>query len=197
MKRENKMDDDKKKDAERKPVFSFDLDDKSKEEPVDEHDKIAKRIDDIIEHRKGSSSSAEEQARRYEEVLNNPPEPGYDELEYFEAVDDDGNMHTALVDPDDGDTIAKTKDGEEDKVHLLEPLLVLDLYTLFSGQLAEASMDVVPMLMDEKVQIEMNERKEYKPEKPKKDLSNWYWVLYVIIFVPMIIVGLAWLTGIW
>ncbi len=173
--------------------FNFNLGD-SKEKPSvsdDEHKKAVEHLDKIM----GSSSSSEEQSRRYEEVLNDPPEKGFNEVEVYKAMDSDDNLCGAIKDPE-GDAIAKI-DGEDVKVTLIEPLIKFDLFELFEGQLSEASIDVVPHLMDEKVQIEMNERKEYKPEKAKKDLSNYYWVLYLVMFLPMIIIGLLWLGGIW
>lgn len=174
--------------------FNFNLEktnDKPKEEE-DGHSKAVAKLDAIM----GSSSSSDEQTRRYEEVLNNPPEKGKNEVEVYKAIDEDGNLYNAIVNPDDGDVAAKI-DGKDVKVTLIDPLIKFDLFELFEGQLSEASIDVVPHLMSEKVQIEMDERKEYKPEKAKKDLSNYYWVLYLLMFLPMIIIGLVWISGIW
>lgn len=183
-------------DEKKRHDFNFNLED-SKEVKPDEHDSIEDKVDSMLELRKGSSSSSEEQARRYEEVLNDPPETDYGETKLYKAEDENGNITCALVDPVNGETTAKDEKGNEVKVSLLDPLLILDLHALFEGQLAEASMDVIPNLMDEKVQIEMNEKKEYKPEKAKRDLSDWYWVLYAVMFIPLIVIGLLFLGGIW
>ena len=173
--------------------FNFNLGDSKQEQQDDSvHSRAVENIDKII----GSSSSSEEQARRYEEVLNNPPDKDFNKVEVYKAEDEDGNLCCAIVDPENGKATARI-DGEDVKVTLINPLIKFDLFDLFEGQLSEASIDVVPHIMDEKVQIEMNERKEYKPEKAKKDLSNYYWVLYLLMFLPMIIIGLLYLGGIW
>jgi hypothetical protein len=141
-----------------------------------------------------NTSSPEEQARRFEEVLNDPPVAGYGRVELWSAKDTDGNNFVAMP-HDKGEIKAQYQDGKEVNVTLFDPLFELDLKTLFEGQLAEVPMNVIPNLMDEFGQLVSNEEKDWKPEKPKKDFTKWYWVIVGISFIPVIGLGIAMVSG--
>ena len=142
----------------------------------------------------GDPSSAEEQARRFEEVLNNPPVRDYGRVELFSARDNAGNQFLAMP-HDNGEIKAKFQDDKPVRVTLYDPLFEVDLYDLFKGQLAEAPMNVIPNLIDEKCQIVANENKDWRPEKPKRDWTSYYWVIVGISFIPMALVGVAIISG--
>lgn len=143
-----------------------------------------------------NSSSPEEQARRFEEVLNNPPVKGYGHLEVWSAKDEAGNDLVAMP-HENGEINAQYQDGKEVKVTLYDPLFEMDLKTLFEGQLAEVPMNVIPNLMDEFGQLVSNEEKDWKPEKAKRDMTHWYWIIVGLSFIPLIVVGVMVVTGTW
>lgn len=143
-----------------------------------------------------NSSSPEEQARRFEEVLNDPPVKGYGNVEVWSAKDKAGNDFVAMPHKD-GETHAQYQDGKEVDVTLFDPLFEIDLLSLFQGQLAEVPMNVIPNLMDEFGQLVSNEEKDWKPDKAKRDWTHWYWIIVFLSFIPMIIVGITILTGMW
>lgn len=143
-----------------------------------------------------NSSSPEEQARRFEEVFDDPPVKGFDRVELWSAKDEAGN-HFIAMPHEDGETQAQYQDGQPVDVTLYDPLFEMDLKTLFDGQLAEVPMNVIPNLMDEMGQLVANEEKDWKPDKAKRDWTNYYWIIIGLSFIPMIIVGVLMLTGAW
>ena len=141
-------------------------------------------------------SSPEEQARRFEEVLKDPPVKGYGKVELYSAKDESGNDYIAMP-HENGELDAQFQNGEKVKITLYDPLFEIDLYDLLKGQIAEAPINVIPNLIDEKCQIVANEQKDWKPEKPKRDWTRWYWAIVAVSFVPMILVGVAMFAGYW
>lgn len=179
------------------PKHDVNFDDlfKGKKEKKKEEKKAEKEVDALI--KKGDASSPEEQARRFEEVSRDPPMKGYGKCTLYHAEDNNGNVCLAMP-TDDGEATGKFAGGNEEfKVTLYDPLFEIDLFELFQGQLAETPINTIPNLIDEKVQIEMNEKQVWKPEKVKKDWTQWWWIIVAVSFIPMILVGVAMVTGMW
>lgn len=177
------------------PVFDFGMNKEEKQLTVKEEKQLAVREEEKqLIH--SNSSSPEEQARRFEEVLNDPPAKGYGNIEMWSAKDKAGNNFIAMPN-ENGEIDAQYQDGEKVKVTLYDPLFEMDLKTLFEGQLAEVPMNVIPNLMDEFGQLVSNEEKDWRPDKAKRDATHWYWVIVGLSFIPMAVVGVAIVTGMW
>lgn len=178
----------------KKRKITFDFGKETPEKKEEKKEDVEKKVDAVIEPK--DPSSPEELARRYEEVLLDPPVKDYGKVELYRAEDKEGN--TCLAMPvEDGEVTGEFEDGSEVKVTLYEPLFEIDLYTLYQGQLSETPINVIPNLIDEKVQIELGEKQIYKPEKVKKDWTQWYWIIVAASFIPMIIIGIAIISGMW
>ena len=170
--------------------FDFKLRKNSKK-PVEEPEKKESKKVEVIQR---NSSSPDEQARRFDEVLDDPPLEDHGQVELWSAKDKAGNNFVAMPN-ENGEIKAQYQDGQDVKVTLYDPLFAIDLKTLFEGQLAEVPMNVIPNLMDEYGQLVANEEKDWKPDKAKRDWTQWYWIIVGLSFIPMVIIGVMVITG--
>lgn len=136
------------------------------------HDTAIKKLDETPDTKKWDESNPLERAKKFQEVKANPPKPGYMEVKVFEGTDDNGNP---IV-------ISKSKDKEIKH----DPFFTIDLNTLITADVAACPSNVVPMLIDQAVQLVMNEKKTFKPEK-RKEMFNYWWVVMALLMIPGII----------
>jgi hypothetical protein len=138
------------------------------------HDEIADQLD-AMEIRKLDQTNPMEQARKFDMVRQNPPEPGFMKVTLEKKTDEKGLPYVESV---------STNDKGIEKRIREDPFFTIDLYSAVQANIAKCPSNVGPMLLDQQAQLIMNEKKEFKPEKRKNDFS-----LITIMLVGMSIVG--------
>lgn len=143
--------------------------DKDKDEGKDTHGRAVKKLDEL---RKLDENNPMERAIKFDMVKKYPPKPGFMKVDVFDGVDSDGNR------------IAISQSSEKTLFH--DPIMSIDLNTSIGADVAACPSNVMPMLIDEYVQIAMEEKKDYKPEKPETQF-NWWWIVFFLLMIPGII----------
>jgi hypothetical protein len=130
-------------------------------------------------------SNSSERAKEFHELKKYPPEKDFQEIKVYEAMDKKGNSFIVSE--------SKDENGKELKI-IEDPFMTIDLNTLIQADVAACPSSVMPMLVDEYVQIALAEKKEFKPEKPKKEFNYW-WILFLLMPLPMVALWLLALFG--
>ena len=157
---------------------------KSGDAGKDNHDELTSKVDSIIEPdstediKHLDESNPMERAIKFDKVKRDPPGPGYMKVELFEEKDENGNR-----------VFSKDTKGTEIK-H--DPMFTVDLKTSIDADINGCPSNVMPMLIDERVQLAMNEKKEFKPEK-RRDEFNYWWIVMGLLMVPGIILIILWI----
>lgn len=164
----------------------YNLSDELKE---DVYDRAIKKLDSINNIRNLDENNPIEHALKFNEVKKNPPKSGYMEVKCYEGKDENDNPIIISE--------SKQEDGTIKKLYH-NPFFTVDLNTAIMANIAQAPMNVVPMLIDQGQQLVMNEKKEYKPEK-RKDEFNWWWIVFILLIIigviPLIFAVLAPMLG--
>ena len=147
------------------PDYSYDkkklLDDV--QASVDKHlKKKAERDEELF--KKLDESNPVEQEMMFDMVKKNPPDPDFMRV----TVEPDG---------DDG-LVSKSSNGSIP----VDPLFVFSPYIGFKADIAKAPLNVVPMLIDEAMNVVAEEKKAHKPEK-RKDEFNWWWLVFILLIL--------------
>ena len=152
--------------------------DKSKLYPDRDKDlnDIEKHIDDI-DIKKLDENNPSENAMRFNIIKKNPPKPGYMEVEYFKAKDENGQEVCV--------TESRDKTGKLKRI-LTDPIMAIDLNILISHNIAACPNNVIPMLIDKSVQTALEEKEVFKAEKRRKDF-NWWWIVFLLIPIPAVL----------
>jgi len=153
----------------------------------DKHDEMTSKIDSLVKPnsiddiKHLDESNPMERAIKFDKVKRDPPSPGYMKVELFEEEDKNGNR---IV-------ISKDTEGTEIK-H--DPIFTVDLKTSIDADITGCPSNVMPMLIDEAVQLAMNEKKEFKPEK-RRDEFNYWWLVMGLLMLPGIILVILLFLG--
>lgn len=159
----------------------------------DIHKKIEKEVDAIEKKtiddiKQLDELNPMEQAQKFEEVKKNPP------LKDYMKVDTYSGMKTKTGEP----VVVSISHGpagtEEEKIILHDPIMSVDLNTSVKADIAACPSNVVPMIIDERLQLAADEKKEYKPEKRKPEF-NWGWILILFLLVPAIAIVILFFFG--
>ncbi len=154
------------------------------EKKVDEKFESKKTSDKIIDIKKLDEDNPMERAIKFDYVKRNPPKPGFMEVEVHEAKDDEGNRF-----------VVSESEQEETKIRMVhDPFRVVDLNTSIMADVTRCPSHVMPQLIDEYVEINMTEKKEFKPEKPKEEFRYW-WLLILILMLPGVILLILWFVA--
>lgn len=141
---------------------------------VDVHEEVVKKLDSL---RKLDEDNPMERAIKFDAVKHNPPKPGYMKVDVFEGRDED----------EDRIAISRSKNEAGEYVYIEhDPIFTIDLNTAIAADVAACPSHVMPQLIDEYVQLAMEEKKEYKPEK-RKDEFNWWWIVFFLLMTPGIL----------
>lgn len=131
------------------------------------------KIDEVLNTKNLDENNPLERAKKFVEVKKNPPKPDYMKIEVFEG-------------DDNGEPIVVSKSTDKDDTEVLiehDPFFTIDLKTLIDADVAACPSNVVPMLIDQAVQLAMNEKITFKPKK-RKDEFNWWWVVMGLLMLP-------------
>ena len=147
------------------PDYSYDkkklLDDV--QASVDKHlKKKAERDEELF--KKLDESNPVEQEMMFDMVKKNPPEPDFMRV----TVEPDG----------DGGLVSKSSNGS----FPVDPLFVFSPYIGFKADIAKAPLNVVPMLIDEAMNVVAEEKKAHKPVK-RKDDKQIGWILFLVFAI--------------
>jgi len=133
------------------------------------------KVDKLIDTKQLDESNPLERAKKFEEVKRFPPEPGYMKVELYEG---EQNGEPVVV------SKSKGPDGTGDElVYVHDPFMTIDLKTAIDADVAAVPSNTVPMLIDQSVQLAMNEKKTFKPEKRKEEF-NWWWLVFGLLCLP-------------
>lgn len=147
---------------------------KEENKNVDLHDKAKKHLD-ALGTRDLDVNNPMERALKLDKVKKNPVKPGYMKIEVYEGEDENGNR------------VAVSKSESNNKVLIHDPIRTVDLNTSIQADVAACPSNVMPMLIDEYVQMAVSEDKTFKPEKKRRDGFNWWWVVFFLMPLPGIL----------
>jgi len=151
------------------------------------HKEIERKLDKIEDEEKTITEIKQldelnplERAEKFEEIKKNPPQPGYMDVKVYGGTNKNTGEPVVV-------SISKGPKGDGDeKVILHNPIMPVDLNTSVKADIAACPSSVIPMVIDERLQLQADEKKEYKPRKRKPEF-NWGWVLILMLMVPAIV----------
>lgn len=150
--------------------YSFDEKTPSK----DAYERAKKKLDEISEVKKLDENNPLERAEKFRKVKQNPPNPDYMKVDFFEVT------------ADDGAPTVETRGGGKTFVH--DPFFSIDLNTLIESDVAAVPSNVVPMLIDQNVQLALDERNLFRREDKQSDQFRYWWILIIILIIPAVLV---------
>lgn len=159
-----------------KEMKKWDMSKVSKEtDVVDEHDKIAKKLDSLKEFEKLDEYNPLEQAMMFDTVKKHPPKPGFMEVKTDIAETEDGNIVVVSESKQEGNKIKRI-------IH--SRFHVIDLFSYLQANIAKCPMYVAPMIYDMGQKLIAEEKAAFKPEK-YKEAFNWWWLVFLaLIGIP-------------
>jgi len=151
-------------------------DEDEKQEIAQDIKDIDKRVDRILDIKKLDEENPLERAIKLDFVKKNPPKPDYMQV----------NMYKGFTENGEGFIVSEsTQKGK--KVRMLhDPYRIVDLNTSIMADVTRCPSHVMPQLIDEYVQINLAEKKEFKPEPAKEEFRYW-WLLILLMMVPGIL----------
>jgi len=150
--------------------------------PVSKKD-IGSYVDELIrKSEKLDETNPLERSKKFKLLKQNIPDPGIMKVDCYEVKDEYGVPKVI--------SISKDFNGKIQKIPI-DPFFTVDLNALLQADITSCPSSVMPMMIDEHVQIALAENKDWKPEKVKKEF-NWWWLLFFLLPVPAI---LLWLFG--
>lgn len=147
-----------------------------KQDIKEEVGKIDDKVDRVLDLKKLDEDNPMERAIKFDYLKKNPPTPGYMKV----------SMHEAFTKEGEGFVISESeqKEGILRLVH--DPYRIVDLNTSIMADVTRCPSHVIPQLIDEFVQINMQEKHEFKPEKVKEEFK-WWWLIILLMMLPGII----------
>lgn len=177
--------------------------------------------DKSVESRIEEKLIEEEEKRKQEETIHildiakNPPKPDYMKAELrgaeLKTKDEDGDDVTIPVVVLPLDRKGTTQDASElpgiptdttvfvnangDTVQVYDPIFDINLKQQFDAQVSDCASTIFPMLMDEYVQLALDEKKAWTPEKRKEEFKWWWVLILLLVIIPMLLITLTVLPG--
>jgi len=147
-------------------------------------DNIIKRNEDRLRLKRLDEANPHEQAEKFRMIKQNPPNPDFMKVEVYKGTDETGT-----------ERVFSKSTGFDGRPQWLEhdPFFVFSPYIGFMSNINKAPLNVVPMLLDEAMNVVAEEKKAFKPEK-RKDESNWSWVLFLLLCIGGTIGAIAFLA---
>lgn len=163
----------------------------SSQNETEEENKYSKLVDEKIQEwkpidkiRKLDENNPVERSIKFDNVKKHPAKKGYMKVDLVKDKDD--NIWSVSHGP--------KGDGPE-KRFKEDLFFTVDLNTAILADIAACPSNVVPMLIDQAMQLVMNEKKEFKPEKRSNEF-NWWWIVFGLCMLPgIIIVILLFMSG--
>jgi len=167
----------KKKNQKKNKRYDFTRTDTDEKQDIAEEVKnVDDKVDRILDLKKLDEDNPMERAIKFDYLKKNPPKPGYMKVSMHEASDKEGNRFIVSE--------SKQKEGILRLVH--DPYRIVDLNTSIMADVTRCPSHVMPQLIDEYVQINMQEKGEFKPEKVKEEF-RWWWLIILLMLLPSVI----------
>lgn len=147
-----------------------------KQDIKEEIENLDDKVDRVLDLKKLDEDNPMERAIKFDYLKKNPPTPGYMKVKMHEASDKDGNKFVVSE--------SEQKNGMLRLVH--DPYRIVDLNTSIMADVTRCPSHVMPQLIDEYVQINMQEKGEFKPEKVKEEF-RWWWLIILLMLLPGVI----------
>jgi len=148
---------------------------KKKEEEEPDIDEKLPKWDAVDKIRKLDENNPMERAIKFDNVRKNPPQRDYMKVDLYEKNGELSSVSHGF----DGTSPVKVLD--EDR------FFSVDLNTCIMADVAACPSNIISMLIDQWVNVAINEKKTFKPEK-RKDEFNWWWLVLGLCMVPGIVV---------
>ena len=139
-----------------------------------------KKVDALLGVKRLDEQNPMEQAIKFDLVKQHPPEAGTMKVHMYEKQRD-GELPTVV-----SEAVDKTVPVHEPLIEQ-DVFFTIDLNTLIQADVAACPSNVMPMLIDEYVGMALAEKKAYEPEKRKRDEFNWWWIIFILMPIPAII----------
>jgi len=175
-----------------------------KDEKKDKEKTIAEQVDEKMQEIEKQETSED---LHILDIAENPPEPGYMKTELKKAVvqtkdEDDEDITIDSLGlplnekaedkkpPKDNPSIFVNCNG--DLMQAYDPILDIDLAMMAEAQVSDCASTIVPMLIDETVELALEEKKARTPEK-RKEQGSWLWIviLLMLILIPVLLITMA------
>lgn len=137
----------------------------------DAHDRAIKKLDALKEFEKLDEYNPLEQAMMFDTVKKHPPKPGFLEVKADIAETNDGNIVVVTESKQEGNKIKKI---------IYSRFHVLDLFSYLQAHIAKCPMYVAPMIYDMGQKLINEEKLAFKPET-RKELFNWWWLVFLAL----------------
>jgi len=140
-------------------------------------------MDDIKDHldsiRKLDENNPHEQAKKFNEVKQNPPDPDFMKIELFKERDEQGQ-----------DVVVSESKQFDGTVKRLRhpPIMEFSPYVGFMANIAKCPMNVGDMLIDQAMNMVYEEKKAFKPEKRQNEFNYWWIVFIALLAIPAVFV---------
>jgi hypothetical protein len=155
----------------------FDTEEKKEKTTEEQVDKL------LEESEKLDLMNPSERAVKYNMLKKNLPPAGYNEIKLYQVKEEGGKQ--ILI------SVSKKADGDYKFIEH-EPISSIDLNKLLTEDINSCPSSVMPMLIDESVQVALQEKKEFKPEKAHREF-NWWWIVFFMLPIPALVL---WLLGV-
>jgi hypothetical protein len=134
------------------------------------------------------------------DIAKDPPVEGYMKTELDKAkiktLSEDNQLieldcaalrlgHTNNKPPEDDISIFINAVG--DVVQVYDAIMDIDLKQMADAQVSDCASTIFPTIYDEGVQIAVDEKKAWTPEKRKDEFQYWWIVVLIMILVPMLL----------
>lgn len=155
--------------------YKMDLDDKTEDKDKKEsaHDRAVRHLDTI---RNLDENNPQERSIKFNTLKHHMPRQGYMEVKTYEGEDENGEP--VII------SESKYKNKVKKLVH--SPFFVIDLLKLVEADVASCPMHIMPNLISEYVQVALEEKKVFKPEK-RNEGFNWWWIVFFLLMMPGIV----------
>ena len=149
------------------------------QKPQDKKEDISTedRVDELLELKKLDKDNPLERAKKFNAIKAHPVKSRYHEIEAYAEEDENGKTFIK--------TKSKGKDGTDKEVKI-DPMFTIDLNMLIAADITGCPSNVMPMVVDQAVQLAIREEKKFRPEKRREEF-NWWWIIFFLLMIPGIV----------
>lgn len=144
---------------------------------------IEDKVDSITTIKQLDEENPLERAIEYDMVKRNMPKKDYMKVtkKQVQVRDEEGNKKDFIV------TESTQKDGK--KLRFIEDMIrVVDLNTSILADIARCPSHVGPLLIDNYVKVNLEEKQEFKPEK-RREIPIWLYLVLLLLMLPGILIA--------
>lgn len=160
-------------------MSKYDLKKQIKDRPKTVEDEI----DSLTTIKQLDDENPLEQAIKYDMVKRNMPKKDYMKVtkKQVQVRDNEGNKRDFIV------TESKQKNGKILRI-IQDVIRVVDLNTSILADIARCPSHVGPLLIDNYVKVNLEEKEEFKPEK-RREIPIWLYIVLLLLMLPGILIA--------